>query len=136
MDEKFKLETEVRKLEAEVDPIKYIAEMVYGDTQSNTIDQAVRWLIIVFIFVFDPLAVLLLIAANFSFINRNNHDGRQEEIFDALFAKKKTLDKEPEMNDNDSINVKTSLAEGIADPSDLEHVKAGKREYILREKGY
>ena len=134
LDEKFELETEVRKLEAEVGPIKYIAEMVYGDTQSNTIDQAVRWLIIVFIFVFDPLAVLLLIAANFSFINRNDHDGRQEEIFDALFTKKKTLDKEPEISDNDAINVKTSLANGVADPSDLDHLKAGKREYILREK--
>ena len=134
LDEKFTLETEVRKLEAEVGPIKYIAEMVYGDTQSNTIDQAVRWLIIVFIFVFDPLAVLLLIAANFSFINRNDHDGRQEEIFDALFAKKKTLDKEPEINDNDTIDVKTNLAEGVAVAVDLDHINAGKREYILREK--
>ena len=136
LDEKFKLETEVRKLEAEVGPIKYIAEMVYGDTQSNTIDQAVRWLIIVFIFVFDPLAVLLLIAANFSFQNRHNHDGRQEEIFESFFSKKKEkeLDKEPEINDNDVITVKTNLAEGVADPSDLDHVHAGKREYILREK--
>jgi len=91
---KFELETEVRMLEAEIGPIKYIAELVYGNTERNTIDDAVRWLIIVFIFVFDPLAVLLLIAANYSFQNRHVSKGGQEEIFDALFAKKdeKVLD--------------------------------------------
>jgi len=101
-DEKFELETEVRKLEAEVGPIKYIAEVVYGNAERDTVDDAVRWLIIVFIFVFDPLAVLLLIAANYSFINRHNNDGRQEEIFDALFSKKekKTLDKSTSLSDN------------------------------------
>jgi len=103
--EKFELESAVRKLEAEVGPIKYIADLVYGQTDESSIDSAVRWLIIVFIFVFDPLAVLLLIAANFSFQNRHNHDGRQEEIFDALFAKKekKSLDKETKIVDNSTI---------------------------------
>ena len=103
--EKFELESAVRKLEAEVGPIKYIADLVYGQTDESSIDSAVRWLIIVFIFVFDPLAVLLLIAANFSFQNRHNHDGRQEEIFDALFAKKekKSLDKQTEIVDNSTI---------------------------------
>lgn len=136
LDEKFELETAVRKLEAEVGPIKYIAEMVYGDTGSSTIDQAVRWLIIVFIFVFDPLAVLLLIAANFSFQNRHNHGDRQEEIFDALFAKKekKSLDISVKKDDNESIEVSTNLVEGIADAKHLDRVQAGKREYILREK--
>ena len=125
IDEKFELETEVRKLEAEVGPIKYIADMVYGNQERGTIDEAVRWLIIVFIFVFDPLAVLLLIAANFSFLNRNNHDDRQEEIFDSLFSKKKTLDKEPEISDNEHI-VKV-------ENEDATEVHAGKKEYILKE---
>jgi len=125
IDEKFELETEVRKLEAEVGPIKYIADMVYGNQERGTIDEAVRWLIIVFIFVFDPLAVLLLIAANFSFLNRNNHDTRQEEIFDSLFSKKKTLDKEPEISDNEHI-VKV-------ENEDVTEVHAGKKEYILKE---
>lgn len=126
LDEKFELETEIRKLEAEVGPIKYIAELVYGDTERSTIDDAVRWLIIVFIFVFDPLAVLLLIAANFSFLNRNNHDTRQEEIFDAIFSKKKeddkekTLDNEPEINDNVNNDVEendTSIEDMIKNAS-------------------
>ena len=128
IEEKFELETAIRKLEAEVGPIKYIAELVYGNSGTDTIDQAVRWLIIVFIFVFDPLAVLLLIAANFSFQNRHNHDGRQEEIFDALFAKKekKSLDKSVKKDDNESISVKTNPTK--------DHVNAGTKEYILREK--
>jgi hypothetical protein len=98
---KFELETEVRMLEAEIGPIKYIAELVYGNTERNTIDDAVRWLIIVFIFVFDPLAVLLLISANYSFQNRHISRGGQEEIFDALFSKKdkKELDIHTNLDD-------------------------------------
>jgi peptidoglycan hydrolase-like protein with peptidoglycan-binding domain len=135
LDEKFELESEVRKLEAEVGPIKYIADMVYGNQERGTIDEAVRWLIIVFIFVFDPLAVLLLIAANFSFLNRNDHDGRQEEIFDALFAKKKeekTLDKSEEIVHNDE-HKETEEHKVVVNNSDEAQVHAGKKEYILRE---
>ena len=108
--------------------------MVYGDQERDTIDEAVRWLIIVFIFVFDPLAVLLLIAANFSFINRGNHDGRQEEIFDAIFSKKteeKTLDNQPEISDNDENEVEQHTV--VVENSDEAHVNAGHKEYILRE---
>lgn len=54
-------------LEAEVGPLKYIAELIYGDEAKDHFDEAVRWIIILIIFVFDPLAVLLLIAANQSF---------------------------------------------------------------------
>ena len=87
IDEKFELESKVREIEAEVGPIKYIAELIYGETNPTIIDSAVRWLIIVFIFVFDPLAVILLVAANYSFANRHNKDNRQEEMFDGLFTK-------------------------------------------------
>ena len=67
-EQRYDLETEYRKLEAEVGPIKYIAEFVYGDTaDKNMLEEAVRWVIIVIIFVFDPLAVLLLIAAQYTF---------------------------------------------------------------------
>jgi hypothetical protein len=67
-EEKFLYEKEYRKLEAEVGPIKYIAEFIYGqEADRDLLEEAVRWVIIVIIFVFDPLAVLLLIAANFTF---------------------------------------------------------------------
>ena len=64
-DEKFDLENEYRKIEAEVGPVKYIAEFVYGDNPDRQIlDDAVRWVIFAIVLVFDPLAVLLIIAAN------------------------------------------------------------------------
>lgn len=67
-DKKFTLETEYRKLEAEVGPIKYIAEFVYGgEADTSMLEHAVRWVIILIIFVFDPLAVLLLIASQYTF---------------------------------------------------------------------
>ena len=67
-EEKIGLESEYRKLEAEVGPIKYIAEFVYGEqANNNMLEEAVRWVIIIIIFVFDPLAVLLLIASQYTF---------------------------------------------------------------------
>jgi hypothetical protein len=67
-DEKYKIEGEYRQLEAEVGPIKYIAEFVYGgEADKNLLEEAVRWVIITIIFVFDPLAVLLLIASQYTF---------------------------------------------------------------------
>ena len=67
-DEKYELEAEYRKLEAEVGPVKYIAEFIYGEAaDSNMLEEAVRWVIIIIIFVFDPLAVLLLIASQYTF---------------------------------------------------------------------
>ena len=67
-EEKYALQAEYRKLEAEVGPIKYIAEFIYGEAADNTmLEEAVRWVIIIIIFVFDPLAVLLLIASQYTF---------------------------------------------------------------------
>lgn len=67
--DKLPLLQEQNKLTAEIGPIIYIAEMIYGDR--NHIDEAVRIVIILLIFVFDPLAILLLIAANFSLKNKD-----------------------------------------------------------------
>lgn len=65
-DEKQPLQRQQLQLEAEVGPIKYIAALFYTDTNKNVLEEAVRWVIITIIFVFDPLAVLLVIAANMS----------------------------------------------------------------------
>ena len=54
------------KIEADVGPLKYVAELIYGDNAQDHFDSAVRIIILILIFVFDPLAVLLLIAANIS----------------------------------------------------------------------
>lgn len=67
-EEKAIFEKQFRQLEADVGPIKYIAEFVYGqESDADLLEKAVRWVIIVIIFVFDPLAVLLLIASQYSF---------------------------------------------------------------------
>ena len=65
-DKKSGIRTEQLKIEADLGPIKYVAELIYGDNAKNNIDKAVRIVILILIFVFDPLAVLLLIAANIS----------------------------------------------------------------------
>ena len=65
------LRTTNAKREVEVGPLKYIAEMIYGDTAQDHFDSAVRAVIIIIVAVFDPLAVLLLIAANMSFSQSN-----------------------------------------------------------------
>src|SRR6056300_1867053 len=64
--EKSNLQLEQDKIEAEVGPIKYVAELIYGENAQENFDSAVRIVILILIFVFDPLAVLLLIAANIS----------------------------------------------------------------------
>ena len=65
-DKKGSLKLEQDKIEAEVGPIKYVAELIYGENAKDMFDHAVRVVILILIFVFDPLAVLLLIAANIS----------------------------------------------------------------------
>ncbi len=60
----------VRDLEKEVGPIKYVAQLIYGDDSANSIDSAVLILILLLIFVFDPLAIVLVIAANLSLKER------------------------------------------------------------------
>ena len=70
-EDKIVLISKQAQLEVEVGPLKYIAEFVYGqEADQNLLEAAVRWVIIIIIIVFDPLAVLLLIAANMSFIRR------------------------------------------------------------------
>jgi len=77
-EQKYTLQTEYRKLEAEVGPVKYLAEFIYGETADKDIlEEAVRWVIITIIFVFDPLAVLLLIASQTTFEMRRQEYPRQ-----------------------------------------------------------
>ena len=71
--EKSNLEIEQLKIEEDVGPLKYVAELIYGEQAKDHFDKAVRIIIIILIFVFDPLAVLLLIAANISFKQRSMH---------------------------------------------------------------
>ena len=67
-EERAPIAAEVRKVEAEVGPIKYIAALVYGDNpDANILERAVRWVIIILVTVFDPLAIMMLLASTESF---------------------------------------------------------------------
>jgi hypothetical protein len=67
-EERAPIAAEIRKVEAEVGPIKYIAAFVYGDnTDANLLEKAVTWVIILIVIVFDPLAVIMLLAAQMTF---------------------------------------------------------------------
>ena len=108
-NEKFAVEKEQIALEADVGPLKYIAELVYGEENArDMLDNAVRGLIIIFIFVFDPLAVLLLVAANVSFrhrreqkenkIKKANEFAVMKTKYDRLQKREKNLKKKIKQN--------------------------------------
>lgn len=66
--QKYSIEAEYRKLEAEVGPVKFIAEFIYGEqADKNLLEKAVTWVIIILIIVFDPLALVLLLSSQYSF---------------------------------------------------------------------
>jgi chromosome segregation ATPase len=61
-EDKFMFEKNYRQFEAEVGPVKYIAELVYGEANRSQLEEAVRWVIIIIVAVFDPLAICLVLA--------------------------------------------------------------------------
>ena len=93
------IELEQIKIEAEVGPLKYVAELIYGEDAKSHFDSAVRLVILILIFVFDPLAVLLLIAANISIrqwrmkksLAKTNEKENLEKKLDTLQKKVKKL---------------------------------------------
>jgi len=92
-EQKAPIYANLRKVEAEVGPIKYVAELVYGESTPDLIDKAVRWVIILIIFVFDPLAILLLIAANMEM--KKNIDNPSTDSFNFMdFVPKKEKKKD------------------------------------------
>lgn len=82
--EKLPLLTEENKLLAEIGPIKYVAELMYEKSDPSFIDKAVRVVILFIIFVFDPLAVLLLIAANQTYRKMNSANNKKKKNLDKV----------------------------------------------------
>src|SRR6056300_1024972 len=81
-EEKFVFEKEYRQFEAEVGPVKYIAQLIYGDNpDQNLLEAAVRWVIILIVAVFDPLAIMMLLAATETFAWRRQE---KEKIFETV----------------------------------------------------
>jgi hypothetical protein len=85
-EESAPIRAEMRKVEAEVGPIKYIAKLIYGDqTDQNMLEKAVTWVIIIIVLVFDPLAVVLLLASQYSFQwFRKQDEERKNELVEEI----------------------------------------------------
>ncbi len=131
INEKSDIEIEQLKIEADVGPLKYVAELIYGDNAKDHFDKAVRIVILVLIFVFDPLAVLLLIAANISLRQWRTRVNEKKRIKDEEDkAKKKQKDWQTE-----SINAK-ARAKNYRDKQKIYKDffnKLGKRELTNRD---
>jgi hypothetical protein len=87
------IRAEIRKIEAEVGPIKYIAALIYGDNpDTNLLERAVRWVIILIVFVFDPLALMLVLAAQSSYkwldddLRNRRKEKEDEDKFKEVFS--------------------------------------------------
>ena len=100
-EERAPIASEVRKVEAEVGPIKYIAQVIYGDADTDLLEKAVRFVTILIVLVFDPLAVLMLVAANWQMRkDKETIEPVQEKTWKTFFEKPPANDfpeKEPEI---------------------------------------
>lgn len=106
-EERAPIAKDLRAVEAEVGPIKYIAKLIYGDnSDANLLEKAVTWVIMIIIFVFDPLAVLLLLASQYSFQwlrEKKDDEDETEEFFEKAKDVAKRLDADA-ANDNKQKN--------------------------------
>ena len=95
-DEKYELKTKLNLAEVEVGPIRYIAEMLYDDASESELEEAVRWIIILLIFVFDPLAVVLVIAANITLRDYRREKKKNTKIVTGMpdLSNKEVIDKD------------------------------------------
>jgi hypothetical protein len=103
-EERAPIAAEVRKVEAEVGPIKYIASFIYGSNpDANVLEKAVTWVIIIIVVVFDPLAVILLLASQYSFQWFRKQEEDAPEITVAKPVPEETeIEPEEEPTDNQS----------------------------------
>ena len=97
-EERSPIASKLRKVEAEVGPIKYIAALLYGDkADQNTLEAAVRWVIIIIVLVFDPLAIVLILAATTS-IDWSKLDRKKRKL-EEIEDKKETARLEAELTE-------------------------------------
>lgn len=86
LDQKSEYTLEIKNFEVEVGPLKYISALLYGDDALTFLENAVRWVILILVFVFDPLAVLLVVAANITIRDVLN---KRKRIKDKLLRKQR-----------------------------------------------
>ena len=121
-EQKYELEAEYRKLEAEVGPIKYIAEFIYGSADKNLLEEAVRWVIVILVLVFDPLAVVMVLAG-ITLIKWRKQDDWSEgdemasDIAELQFMAKPKEEPKEERDDLQEINVEEPKEE-VTEPAE------------------
>ena len=105
------LRTTQQAAEAEIGPLKYISELLYGKDADNHFDDAVRAVIILIVIVFDPLAIILLIAANFglAFKVKRKYNGNKSRVFeigrDEILKNYDKKTKKVTLNKNEILNL-------------------------------
>lgn len=136
--EKFELSQSVRQMELDVGPVRYIAELIYDDAKSN-LEKAVRWVIIAFIFVFDPMAIVLLMAANFTLTNRKEQDLEviEDEVEvdgeDEPAPRIISVDQLSSSNaDNTSVNEIKDMITKLGQPHELSNEEVAHKEALQR----
>jgi hypothetical protein len=110
LDKKSEYELEVKNFEVEVGPVKYIAALIYGDEAKNYLDNTVRYVILLLIFVFDPLAIVLLVSSNISYNRYLRETGQVKEDKKIKINKGKTI---RTISKHDGIKKVTKTKDGI-----------------------
>lgn len=124
-EQRYALEAEYRKLEAEVGPVKYIAEMIYGqEADKNLLEQAVRWVIIIIVAVFDPLAIMMLLAATESFGWYRKQKNESHNATTQLHSR--TTEEENASTSAGIVEKENKIIYPIPEPLDLEELKTTK----------
>lgn len=93
--ELFDKQSIVRDIEKEVGPIKYVAQLLYGNSGAGAVDNAVTLLILLLVFVFDPLAIVLVLAANLSFKERQGELITPMSVDETIVEEQIIPDEEP-----------------------------------------
>jgi len=115
-EERAPIAAEVRKVDAEVGPLKYLAAFFYGATDQSVLERAVTWVIVLIIFVFDPLALMLLIASQINFQRLSGVEEPTIQELDTFVGEKPTKEEleegdspiRPESVVNDSVTTVTN----------------------------
>ena len=138
------IRAQIRKVEAEVGPIKYIAAMIYGDNpDANLLERAVRWVIILIVFVFDPLALVLVLAAQSSYKwldddlrnRKKDEEEEAEEKFKETFLNSKgTVDEDLDLENflEENFNDILETTEYAEPPKEKKDVKKAKRKRTVK----
>lgn len=123
LNRKFDLQSDLRVLEVEVGPIRYVAELIYGETNQELLEQAVRWVIIIIVLVFDPLAIVLVLAG-LSLLNREPIDnspkipynGKNDDEDDTITLDDDPIEEDlPESNDTSKLEYVIPSVTGVTD---------------------